>query len=56
MLWAVAIDWIFWSAWPASRIWFGSTLVIACGLYLIWRERQQNQFVAAAGVAETPVP
>ncbi len=56
MLWAVAIDWVFWDAWPASRIWAGAALVIACGLYLIWRERQQNHEVAAAGVAETPVP
>jgi drug/metabolite transporter (DMT)-like permease len=56
MLWAVGIDWVFWSAWPANRIWYGSTLVIACGLYLIWRERQQGRVVAAASVAETPVP
>jgi drug/metabolite transporter (DMT)-like permease len=56
MLWAVAIDWIFWSAWPATRIWYGSTLIIACGLYLIWRERQQGQRVTPPSVAETPVP
>lgn len=56
MLWAVTIDWVFWSTWPASRIWVGAGLVIACGLYLIWRERQQNQDVAAAGAADTPVP
>ncbi len=56
MLWAVAIDWIFWGAWPASRIWLGAALVIACGLYLIWRERQERHEVVAAGVADTPVP
>ena len=56
MLWAVAIDWAFWHTWPDRRIWLGAALVIACGLYLIWRERQQNRDVAAAGVVDTPVP
>jgi drug/metabolite transporter (DMT)-like permease len=56
MLWAVGIDWIFWSAWPANRIWYGSSLIIACGLYLIWRERQQRRELVAASVAGTPVP
>ena len=56
MLWAVAIDWVFWDTWPNNRIWVGAALVIACGLYLIWRERQQNRNVAVAGVVDTPVP
>ena len=56
MLWAVSIDWVFWGTWPANRIWLGAALVIACGLYLIWRERQQNREVVAAGGADTPVP
>lgn len=56
MLWAVGIDWVFWNTWPANRIWLGAALVIACGLYLIWRERQQSHEIAAAGVADTPVP
>jgi drug/metabolite transporter (DMT)-like permease len=56
MLWAVAIDWVFWQTWPARRIWFGAALVIACGLYLIWRERQQRHEVAATAGADTPVP
>lgn len=56
MVWAVGIDWVFWNTWPASRIWFGAGLVVACGLYLIWRERQRHLAVAAAAVAETPVP
>ena len=56
MLWGVAIDWVFWNTWPASRIWRGAALVIACGLYLIWREGLQHRDVAVAGVADTPVP
>lgn len=56
MLWAVAIDWAFWNTWPGSRIWLGASLVIACGLYLIWRERQQDHELTAPGAADTPVP
>lgn len=56
ILWAVAIDWVFWDTWPASRLWLGAALVIACGLYLIWRERQQHRKVVVAGVMDTPVP
>jgi len=56
ILWAVAIDWVFWNAWPASRIWAGAALIIACGLYLIWREGRQDHEVAATAAADTPVP
>lgn len=56
LIWAVAIDWVFWSAWPSSRIWFGAALIIACGLYLIWRERVQQQEPAATAAPETPSP
>jgi drug/metabolite transporter (DMT)-like permease len=47
---------VFWDTWPNRRIWLGAALVIACGLYLIWRERQQNRDLAVAGVVDTPVP
>lgn len=56
MLWAVGIDWVFWNTWPNSRIWVGAALVVACGLYLIWREQQQHREIALAGVVDTPVP
>lgn len=56
LLWAVSIDWVFWETWPRQRIWLGAALVIACGLYLIWRERQQHRDVASPAAADTPVP
>jgi drug/metabolite transporter (DMT)-like permease len=48
MLWAVGLDWLFWSALPSSRVWTGGALVIVSGLYLIWRERVLHIELAAA--------
>jgi drug/metabolite transporter (DMT)-like permease len=39
LLWGVAIDWMLWGALPSSRVYVGGGIVIASGLYLIWRER-----------------
>jgi len=41
-IWGVGVDWFFWSAWPSAHVWTGAALIVACGLYLIWRERVQE--------------
>ncbi len=38
LLWGIGIDWTFWSVLPSARVLFGGGVVIASGLYLIWRE------------------
>jgi drug/metabolite transporter (DMT)-like permease len=40
ILWAFAIDWIFWSATPSSSLIVGAAIVIATGIYVIWDERR----------------
>ena len=40
ILWAFAIDWIFWSATPSSSLMLGAGIVIATGIYVIWDERR----------------
>jgi drug/metabolite transporter (DMT)-like permease len=40
LLWGVGIDWLVWSKLPSLRVCFGGALVISCGVYLIWHERQ----------------
>jgi drug/metabolite transporter (DMT)-like permease len=40
LLWGVAIDWLVWSKLPSMRVVLGGALVISCGIYLIWHERQ----------------
>ncbi len=48
LLWGVAIDWAFWNVLPGGRTLVGAGIVIAAGLYLIWRERQLHQELAAS--------
>jgi drug/metabolite transporter (DMT)-like permease len=39
LLWGVALDWVIWSTLPDARTLFGGSVVIASGLYIIFRER-----------------
>ncbi len=38
LLWGIGIDWTFWNVLPSGRVLLGGGIVIASGLYLIWRE------------------
>ena len=40
LLWAFAIDWIFWSATPTRTLLIGAAIVIASGIFVIWDERR----------------
>jgi drug/metabolite transporter (DMT)-like permease len=40
ILWAFAIDWVFWSATPSSSLLAGAGIVTATGIYVIWDERR----------------
>lgn len=40
MLWAVAIGWFMFGDWPATTVLIGATIVIASGIYVIFREQQ----------------
>jgi drug/metabolite transporter (DMT)-like permease len=48
ILWAFAIDWVFWTAAPTSGLVFGAAIVIASGIFVIWDERR------LAGLAASP--
>jgi drug/metabolite transporter (DMT)-like permease len=39
LLWGAVIDWTVWHVLPTQRIYVGGSIVIASGLYLLWRER-----------------
>jgi drug/metabolite transporter (DMT)-like permease len=39
MLWATLIGWLFWREFPDAASWTGATIIVASGLYMIWRER-----------------
>lgn len=48
ILWAFAIDWIFWAAAPTLGLLVGAAVVIASGLYVIWDERRSAALVLSA--------
>jgi len=40
ILWAFAIDWIFWSASPSAALLLGAAIVIGSGVFVILDERR----------------
>lgn len=42
LIWAAAFDWIFWQLIPAYATLAGSLVIIASGIYILWRERLHN--------------
>jgi drug/metabolite transporter (DMT)-like permease len=42
LVWGALLDWIFWQTLPDSKMILGGTVVVATGLYLIYRERVVN--------------
>jgi drug/metabolite transporter (DMT)-like permease len=52
LLWGILIDWAIWSVLPASRVYVGGGIVIASGLYLIWRERSMTIASARARIQQ----
>jgi drug/metabolite transporter (DMT)-like permease len=54
ILWAIGIDWFFWSALPSAIMVTGATIVIACGLFIIWDERRLATLAATAAASPPP--
>jgi drug/metabolite transporter (DMT)-like permease len=53
LLWAFAIDWIFWSASPSASLLAGAAVVVACGTYVIWDEHRSGDL---ALISANPPP
>lgn len=53
LLWAFAIDWIFWSAAPSLSLIAGAAVVVASGTYVIWDERRSGDL---ALITASPPP
>jgi drug/metabolite transporter (DMT)-like permease len=54
LIWGVIIDWLLWSTLPSLRVYIGGSLVIASGLFLIWRERQIHRAALEATIPPAP--
>ena len=42
LLWAALFGWLIWSEMPGLHVWAGAAIVVASGLYVIWRERARG--------------
>jgi drug/metabolite transporter (DMT)-like permease len=51
LLWGILIDRVVWGVFPTSRVYIGGGIVIASGLYLIWREHRSSSLPIAAETA-----
>lgn len=49
LFWATLLGWLIWREFPDPPVWVGVAILIASGLYVIWRERVR----AAAAAAHT---
>jgi drug/metabolite transporter (DMT)-like permease len=54
ILWALGIDWFFWSVLPSAIVVTGATVVIACGLVIIWDERRLATLAETATASPPP--
>jgi drug/metabolite transporter (DMT)-like permease len=50
LVWATLFGWLIWDEFPAAHVWLGTAIVIASGLYVLWRERR----VGAAPARPSP--
>jgi drug/metabolite transporter (DMT)-like permease len=51
LLWGIGIDRVVWGVFPSSRVYIGGGIVIASGLYLIWREHATRAPLIASETA-----
>lgn len=40
LLSATLAGWLVWHEWPAPHVWSGAAIIVASGLYVIWREQR----------------
>ncbi len=49
LLWAALIGTALGDPWPEFHVWIGATIVVASGLYVLWREKQARVLTPLAG-------
>ncbi|MBO9624064.1 MAG: DMT family transporter [Sphingomonas sp.] len=42
LIWGTLYGWAIFGAWPTPYTWIGAPLIIASGLYIVWRERVRH--------------
>ncbi len=54
MLWSVGIGWWVWGHLPGPTLWIGAALVIASGLYIVYRETRLKRGVVVVEEGQPP--
>lgn len=49
LIWAVLFGYLFWGELPSAEVWLGAGLIMACGLYILHRERIEGILEADKG-------
>lgn len=49
MVWGVIYGWIFWNDWPDTTGWIGIGIIVASGLYVLYRERIEKRARSNSG-------
>jgi drug/metabolite transporter (DMT)-like permease len=55
LIWATLFGWLLFGAFPGTSTWLGAPLIIASGLYIVWREHRlhrHNTEMATAAAAD----
>ncbi len=55
LLWTALIGYVVWNELPTTHVWAGAALVIASGLYIIWREAVAARRALAVGPSASAV-
>ncbi|CAM3145994.1 EamA domain-containing protein [Sphingomonas antarctica] len=48
LIWASLLGWLLFGALPGQSTWLGAPVIVASGLYIVWRERVRHRLIAIA--------
>ena len=48
LIWASLFGWLLFGALPSHSTWLGAPVIVASGLYIVWRERVRHRHIAIA--------
>lgn len=54
IVWAAALGWLRWGNWPSGTTWGGAAIIIASGLYIVWREHVRQRQAASEALSAQP--
>ena len=52
LLWATAFGWVFFGTLPGEATWIGAPIIVASGLYIVWREHVRRRAETQRAISE----